>query len=101
MQLTQCQYLFQFHQDSLFPRVEEEIAELGARARLLVQVLAMVPLAPWLQRSNGPGRPCQDRHNLAAAFLAKAVYNCVITRQMIDLLRSSPQIRRLCGWNSL
>jgi hypothetical protein len=104
LQLTLRQYLSQFAhllQTSLFPHLEEEIGELGARARLLVQVLAMAPLTPWLQRSNGPGRPCQDRHCLAAAFMAKAAYNCVTTRQMIDLLRSSPQIRRLCGWNSL
>jgi Transposase DDE domain/Transposase domain (DUF772) len=104
MQLTLRQYLTQFGhllQTSLFPRIQEEVGELGARARLLVQVLAMAPLAPWLQRSGGPGRPCQDRHKLAAAFLAKAVYNCVTTRQLIELLTSSPQLRRLCGWNTV
>jgi Transposase DDE domain/Transposase domain (DUF772) len=104
MQLTSRQYLVQFGhllQSSLFPRIQEEIGELGARARLLVQVLAMAPLAPWLPRSTGPGRPCQDRQNLAAAFLAKAVYNCVTTRQLIDLLGTSPQVRRLCGWNAV
>ena len=104
MQLTLRQYLVQFGhllQSSLFPRIEEETRTLGRPARLLVQVLAMAPLAPWLQRSTGPGRPCQDRHNLAAAFLAKAVFNCVTTRQLMELLRSSPQIRRLCGWNAV
>src|SRR5262245_45603831 len=103
MQLTLRQYLIDFgllFQTSLFPRIEDEVGELGTRARLLVQVLAMAPLAPWLQRSSGPGRPSQDRQQLAAAFLAKAVYNCVTTRQLIDLLRTSPQIRRLCGWNT-
>jgi Transposase DDE domain/Transposase domain (DUF772) len=102
MKLTLRQYLVEFGhllQASLFPRIEEEIGELGARARLLVQVLALAPLSPWLQRPSGPGRPCEDRQNLATAFLAKAVYNCVTTRQLIDLLRSSPQVRRLCGWN--
>jgi hypothetical protein len=102
MKLTLRQQLVAFGhvlQSSLFPRVEEEIGELGARARLFVQVLAMAPLSPWLQRPSGPGRPCEDRQNLAAAFLAKAVYNCVTTRQLIDLLRTSPQVRRLCGWS--
>jgi hypothetical protein len=61
----------------------------------------MAPLAAWLRRTNGPGRPCEDRHCLAAAFLAKAVYNCVTTRQLIEMLRSSAQLRRLCGWNSV
>lgn len=104
MQLTLRQYLVEFGhllQTSLFPRIEEETGELGTRARLLVQVLAMAPLAPWLQRRTGPGRPCEDRQNLAAAFLAKAVFNCVTTRQLIDLLRTSAQTRRLCGWNRI
>lgn len=103
MQLTLRQYLPQFShllQTSLFPRIEEEIGELGARARLLVQVLAMAPLAPWLRPSNKPGRPCLDRQNLAAAFLAKAVYNCVTTRQLLELLGSNAQLRRLCGWKT-
>jgi len=103
LQLTLRQYLSQFAhllQTSLFPHIEEEIGELGARARLLVQVLAMVPLAPWLQRRSGAGRPCEDRRALAAAFLAKAVFNCVTTRQLIEQLRGNPQMRRLCGWNS-
>ncbi len=102
MKLTLRQYLNEFGhllQTSLFPRIEDEVGELGAPARLLVQVLAMAPLAPWLARPIGPGRPCQDRQNLAAAFLAKAVYNCVTTRQLIELLRTSPQLRRLCGWD--
>jgi hypothetical protein len=104
MQLTLRQYLIQFgqlFQTCLFPPMEEEIGELGTRARLLVQVLSMAPLAPWLQRRSGAGRPCQDRHKLAAAFLAKAVYNSVTTRQLIELLRGSAQLRRLCGWNAV
>ena len=103
MQLNPRQSLIefgQFLQRSLFPRIEEEIGELGPRARLLVQVLALAPLAPWLQRSSGPGRPCEDRRCLAAAFLAKAVYDCVTTRQLIEQLRGNAQMRRLCGWNA-
>jgi hypothetical protein len=103
MQLTLRQYLSEFgrlFQQSLFPRIEEELGELGARSRLLIQVLAMVPLAQWLQRHRGPGRPCEDRRALAAAFLAKAVFNCVTTRQLIEQLRGNAQLRRLCGWNS-
>jgi len=103
MQLTLRQCLMEFgqlFQSSLFPRMEEELGELGTRARLLVQVLTMTPLARWLQRGGGPGRPCEDRRALAAAFLAKAVFNCVTTRQLIEQLRSNTQMRRLCGWNT-
>ena len=104
MKLTLRQYLIDFShlfQTSLFPRIEAEVGELGPRAQLLIEVLSMAPLAPWLQRRSGAGRPCQDRHKLAAAFLAKAVYNCVTTRQLIELLRGNPQLRRLCGWDAI
>ena len=86
-------------QTCLFPRVEEEVGTLGAQARLLVQVLAMAPIAPWLQLGPGPGRPCEDRAALATAFLAKAVFNCATTRQLIEQLRTNTQLRRLCGWS--
>lgn len=48
MQLTLRQSLVKFghlSQASLFPRSEEEIGELGARDRLLVEILAMAPFA--------------------------------------------------------
>jgi hypothetical protein len=44
------------------------------------------------------GRPPADRRALARAFVAKAVYNLATTRILIDQLRSSPQLRRICGW---
>jgi hypothetical protein len=103
MQLTLRQQLMEFahlFQTSLFPRIQEELGQLGTRARLLVQILSLAPLAPWLEPGRGPGRPCEDRRALAAAFLAKAVFNCVTTRQLIQHLRGDAQLRRLCGWQT-
>ncbi|MBD0327767.1 MAG: transposase [Pyrinomonadaceae bacterium] len=103
MQLTPVEYLSRFGQlfeGWLFPRVEEEVGPLGRPAQLLVQVLSMAPLDPWLRRGRGPGRPPEHRHALAAAFIAKAVYNFVTTRQLMEQLRTNTQMRRLCGWQA-
>lgn len=99
--LTPRHYLLHFAhvlQTSLFPGVAEEIGPLSAQARLLMQVLAMVPLSPWLSCARGPGRPPEDRSALVAAFIAKAVYHCTTTRQLLATLKADTQMRRLCGW---
>ena len=103
MQLTPRQQLMQFAhvlQVSLFPTIEEEIGELSPQARLFASALAMVHFGPQLEKGRGAGRPSEDRCALAAAFLAKAVYNCLTTRQLIEQLRTNAQMRRLCGWNT-
>ena len=49
---------------------------------------------------QGVGRKPKDRLNILKAFVAKAVYNLNTTRALIDYLKSSPTLRRLCGWES-
>ncbi|MCP3941736.1 MAG: transposase [Desulfobacteraceae bacterium] len=38
---------------------------------------------------------------MARAFIAKAVYNMDQTRQLIDRLKISPALRRICGWQKV
>lgn len=104
MQLSARQQLMQFAhvlQTSLYPRLEDELGELSPQAKLLTSVLAMVNPAHLLQRGRYVGRPSQNRSSLAAAFLAKAVYHCDTTRQLLCQLRVNTQMRRLCGWRSI
>ena len=86
-------------QASLFPVLEEEIGPLGPKAELLVQVLAMAPFGPWLGNHRRIARPREDRSALVAAFIAKAVFNFITTRCLIEELGNNAQLRRLCGWN--
>jgi hypothetical protein len=88
-------------QRSLFPVVEDELGPLSSKARLLVKVLAMAPFGPWLVDRNRLGRPRENRSALAAAFIAKAVFNLPTTRHLIDELGTNSQLRRLCGWKQL
>jgi len=83
-------------------RVEEQIGALGEKAQLLVAVLDMVRLSRHLPCARGwRGRPSKDRYALATAFLAKAVYGLESTRQVLQRLRCDPQLRCLCGWNTV
>lgn len=49
---------------------------MSAQAKLLMQVLAMVPLGPWLSCVRGPGRPSEDRTALVAAFVVVSSILC-------------------------
>ena len=45
-----------------------------------------------------PGRPPEDRHALARAFVAKAVLDLATTSGLIERLAVDATLRRLCGW---
>jgi len=102
MQLSAREYLTQFSnllQSTLFPVVEDELGPLSEKAKLLIAVLATASPAAHLPPSRGwHGRPSKDRHALACAFVAKAVYGFSKTRDVIDRLKADVQLMRLCGW---
>jgi hypothetical protein len=88
-------------QGFLFPMLREEVGPLTPQHERLVTVLdvarieAFVPMWPGL-----PGRPPADRHALARAFVAKAVFNLPTTLALIERLAADAVLRRLCGWES-
>jgi len=49
-------------------------------------------------RDGGPGRPLDDRHALARAFIAKSGLNLVTTAALIERLHVDTTLRRLVGW---
>lgn len=88
-------------QGRLFAVLETAIGPLSEKARLLIAVLEMVPLARQLPCARGwQGRPAKDRQALASAFLAKSVYGWSTTRQLLQHLQTDRQLRCLCGWPS-
>lgn len=88
-------------QRNLFPALEEEIGVLSVKERQLVRILELVDICPFLadQHWCGTGRRPHSRVALAKAFIAKATWNVPTTRGLIDQIRSSPSLRRLCGWD--
>jgi len=96
-QLTQFSHLLQ---TALFPVLEQELGELDHRARQLVAILELIPLGRFVPACQGwMGRPMKDRHALACAFVAKAVYGIGTTRHLRERLKQDAQTRRICGWN--
>jgi hypothetical protein len=105
MKLTLRQQLTQFAQllqTQLFPVLAQATGELDDTARRLVTTLEMIPLARFVPASRGwIGRPSKDRYALACAFVAKAVYGLVHTRQLLERLHQDEVLRRICGWKNI
>jgi hypothetical protein len=86
-------------QGFLFPMLREEVGPLTAQHERLVVVLDLARIETFVQMWPGlPGRPQEDRHALARAFVAKAVLNLATTSGLIERLAVDVRLRRLCGW---
>jgi hypothetical protein len=86
-------------QGFLFPMLREEVGPLTAQHERLVVVLDLARIEAFVGMWSGlPGRPQEDRHALARAFVAKAVLNLATTSGLIERLAVDARLRRLCGW---
>jgi hypothetical protein len=86
-------------QGFLFPMLREEVGPLTPQHERLVVVLDLARIEAFVQMWPGlPGRPQEDRHALARAFVAKAVLNLATTSGLIERLAVDATLRRLCGW---
>lgn len=86
-------------QSTLFPFLEEELDPLTEKQKKLIAILEMVRIEDFVPaRWWHLGRPPKDRVALAKAFIAKMVYNCCTTRELMDRLEATTNLRRICGW---
>ena len=86
-------------QGHLVPWLQAEVGPLTDNHKRLVTVLEMVRVeAVVSMRDGGPGRPLDDRHALARAFIAKSVLNLATTTALIERLHVDATLRRLVGW---
>ena len=97
-ELSQINLHIQRH---LFPALEEEMGELSQKEQQFVRILELVEIQPFLSGLGwcGTGRPPCSRLALAKAFIAKAVWNIPTTKGLIDRIKASPSLRRICGWD--
>lgn len=104
MQINPREMLAQFAhvlQQDLYPAVQPLPGELSDDERLLIAVMALIPLERMLSaRRSGKGRPAKGRAALCTAFVAKSILNLSVTRDLIARLRVDESLRRLCGWQS-
>lgn len=87
-------------QQVLFPFIEKEIEEpLTGKLRKLVTILELIRIEDMVRVPEyWQGQSPKKRKQIARAFIAKAVYNMDTTRELIDRLKISPALRRICGW---
>ena len=91
--------LWNHFQHNLFPWLEEELGPLSKKQQKLIQVFELTNLDSHIPYSGrGKGRPSLSRAAIIRAFIAKAVYDFPTTEVLLDHLRGSKTLRRLCGW---
>jgi hypothetical protein len=90
-------------QQRLFPQLEEELEPLTEREQEFVRVVELAEVDQYLKpyRWAGEGRPPLPRKKFILAFIAKAVWNLPTTEALIDYLKASRSLRRLCGWEGV
>lgn len=88
-------------QESLFPRLEEELDPLTQKQQQLITILEVVRIEEFIPDYRGyEGRPRKTRTAIARSFVAKMVYNMTTTRALWERLHSDKSLRRICGWEN-
>jgi IS5 family transposase len=85
----------------LFPHVERCFAcKLTEKQQRLIAILEIVRVEEHLPsgREQRMGRPRKDRRAIARAFVTKAVYDLPETGLLVEMLRTQPLLRAICGW---
>jgi len=97
--MSKISHVWDHIQTTLFPFLEEELDPLTEKQKKLAAILELIRIEDFVPaRWWFMGRPPKDRAALAKAFVAKMVFNCSTTTELIDRLKSTPNLRRLCGW---
>lgn len=87
-------------QTELFPAFEDAFGVLNDKQKHLIKILELVCVEKFILTFYGcNGRPPEDRRAIARAYIAKMVYDLKTTRDLLDMLESSSNFRRICGWN--
>ena len=89
-------------QNHLFPGLEEDNDPLTEKEKKFVQVVSLLNLEKHMREYNwrGTGRKRKSRLNIARAFVAKMVYSFETTEILIEYVKASKNLRRLCGWEN-
>jgi hypothetical protein len=90
-------------QEVLFPFIEKEVEEpLTEKLKQLITTLELIRIEDMIRVPKyWQGQSPKNRRQIARAFMAKAIYNMDTTRELIDRLKISPALRRICGWQKI
>ncbi len=89
-------------QQSLFPHLDECLpVPLTEQEKRLVKILELIQIEQHVPNSacrQWLGRPIKEREAIARAFIAKAVLKYQHTSSLRHALRSTPNLRFICGF---
>jgi len=89
-------------QRCLFPHLEDcWDTTLTGKEQQLVSILELVQVERFVVRKADHqwlGRKLSERESIARSFAAKAVYGYPFTRRLIEALKTTPNLRRICGF---
>ncbi len=92
-------------QHSLLPELEDcWNTELTDREQRLVSMLELVQIERFVVRKSDNqwlGRKLLERESIARSLVAKAVYGYPHTGALMEALRTTPNLRRTCGFGSV
>jgi len=90
-------------QGKLFPHLEKTTEEpLTEKSKQLATVLELVRIENFIRTpSYWHGQSPKSRKQIARSFIAKSIYNMPSNRHLIDMLKVSPVLRRICGWEKV
>ena len=89
-------------QRSLFPRLEQcwEVP-LTEKERQIVAILELIKIEKFVVRNASHqhlGRRLCERESIARSFVVKAIHGYPFTRTLIEALKTTPTLRRICGF---
>jgi hypothetical protein len=92
-------------QQGLFPHLEECWEQpLTEKEQRLVTILELVEIEKYVPKTSlnqWMGRKILEREAIARAFVAKAVYNHPFTRSTIEQLKTTSNVRHICGFEKV
>ena len=92
-------------QRTLFPKLEEcWNSPLTEKEKQLVSILELVQVERFVPKSSDTqwfGRKLCERESIARSFVAKSVYGYPFTSALIEALKTTPSLRKICGFEKV
>ena len=90
-------------QPDLFGRIEDEVGELGESERDFIRICTTALNSGRFAKYRwcGNGHPPSSRVAIFKMLVLKALRNFPTTKVTLQIVRQSPVLRRLCGWESV
>lgn len=92
-------------QQSLFPKLEKRLESiLSEKEKDLIKILEILKIERHVHRTaftQVMGRKLSEREAIARLFVAKSFYDIKHTKAMIEIVKGSPNLFRICGFQNL